>query len=170
LRARRDGAGAGAKYSPGSVTGSSPRCRTSRTSRRTGMPGFTSKRPSALTIAPGSFGRSIRARRGAIDHFRQLCRLARLRSPNTSPHKSRSISKPTRRKAWEAIESPVHRGYHLFCLLTGCRPGEGSRIKLNDIDTDARSLLSETRRLARTFIFRSHPKSPSLFRSSSKQK
>jgi integrase len=32
----------------------------------------------------------------------------------------------------------VHRGYHLFCLLSGCRPGEGSRIKLNDIDTDAR--------------------------------
>jgi integrase len=45
---------------------------------------------------------------------------------------------PAWRKAWEAIESPVHRGYHLFCLLTGCRPGEGSRIKLNDIDTDAR--------------------------------
>src|ERR1700730_19133303 len=35
-------------------------------------------------------------------------------------------------------ESPVHRGYHLFCLLTGCRPGEGSRIRLSDIDTDAR--------------------------------
>ena len=45
---------------------------------------------------------------------------------------------PAWRKAWEALESPVHRGYHLFCLLTGCRPGEGSRIKLNDIDTDAR--------------------------------
>jgi integrase len=26
----------------------------------------------------------------------------------------------------------------LFCLLTGCRPGEGSRIRLNDIDTEAR--------------------------------
>ena len=45
---------------------------------------------------------------------------------------------PAWRKAWEALESPVHRGYHLFCLLTGCRPGEGSRIRLNDIDTDAR--------------------------------
>ena len=45
---------------------------------------------------------------------------------------------PVWRKAWEALESPVHRGYHLFCLLTGCRPGEGSRIRLNDIDTDAR--------------------------------
>src|ERR1700738_3070387 len=45
---------------------------------------------------------------------------------------------PGWRKAWEALESPVHRGYHLFCLLTGCRPGEGSRIRLNDIDTDAR--------------------------------
>jgi len=45
---------------------------------------------------------------------------------------------PAWRKAWEALESPVHRGYHLFCLLTGCRPGEGSRIRLNDIDTDTR--------------------------------
>jgi integrase len=45
---------------------------------------------------------------------------------------------PAWRTSWEALESPVHRGYHLFCLLTGCRPGEGSRIKLNDIDTDAR--------------------------------
>jgi integrase len=40
--------------------------------------------------------------------------------------------------AWEALDSPVHRGYHLFCLLTGCRPGEGSRIRVNDIDTHAR--------------------------------
>jgi integrase len=45
---------------------------------------------------------------------------------------------PAWRKAWEALESPVHRGYHLFCLLTGCRPGEGSRIRLNDIDIDTR--------------------------------
>jgi integrase len=41
-------------------------------------------------------------------------------------------------KSWNALESPVQRGYHLFCLLTGCRPGEGSRIKLSDVDTDAR--------------------------------
>ena len=45
---------------------------------------------------------------------------------------------PAWRKAWEAIESPVHRGYHLFCLLTGCRPGEASRIRRADIETDSR--------------------------------
>jgi hypothetical protein len=45
---------------------------------------------------------------------------------------------PAWRKAWQAIESPVHRGYHLFCFLTGCRPGEGARIRCSDIDTDAR--------------------------------
>jgi integrase len=38
------------------------------------------------------------------------------------------------RKAWDAVPSPVHRGYHLFCLLTGCRPGEAARIKLENID------------------------------------
>jgi integrase len=45
---------------------------------------------------------------------------------------------PKWREAWDKIEKPVHRGYHLFCLLTGARPGEAAGIKLNDIDTDGR--------------------------------
>jgi hypothetical protein len=28
------------------------------------------------------------------------------------------------REAWDAIENPVHKGYHLAALLTGCRPTE----------------------------------------------
>src|SRR6266849_10030856 len=28
------------------------------------------------------------------------------------------------RKAWDKIENPVHKGYHLAALLTGCRPTE----------------------------------------------
>jgi integrase len=46
---------------------------------------------------------------------------------------------PAWRKAWDKIESDVHRGYFLFCLLTGVRPGEGARIRLQDIDTNART-------------------------------
>ena len=42
------------------------------------------------------------------------------------------------RAAWDKIENPVHRAYHLFCLLTGVRPGEGARIRLQDINPDAR--------------------------------
>jgi integrase len=42
------------------------------------------------------------------------------------------------RALWDQIENPVHRGYHLFCLLTGVRPGEGARIRLQDIDPNAR--------------------------------
>jgi hypothetical protein len=38
------------------------------------------------------------------------------------------------RTAWDDIESPVHRGYFLFCLLTGVRPGEGARIRRQNID------------------------------------
>jgi hypothetical protein len=26
------------------------------------------------------------------------------------------------RKAWDKIENPVHKGYHLAALLTGCFP------------------------------------------------
>jgi len=29
------------------------------------------------------------------------------------------------RAAWDKIENPVHRAYHLFCLLTGVRRGKG---------------------------------------------
>ena len=31
------------------------------------------------------------------------------------------------------------RGYFLFCLLTGVRPGEGARIRKQDIDRKART-------------------------------
>jgi hypothetical protein len=43
------------------------------------------------------------------------------------------------RTAWGDIASPVHRGYFLFCLLTGCRPGEAARIRRQDIDRKART-------------------------------
>ena len=43
------------------------------------------------------------------------------------------------RTAWDDIESPVQRGYFLFCLLTGVRPGEGARIRKQDIDRKARA-------------------------------
>ncbi len=36
--------------------------------------------------------------------------------------------------AWEKIENPVHRGYHLTGLLTGIRPGELANLRLGDID------------------------------------
>jgi len=43
------------------------------------------------------------------------------------------------RTAWDDIESPVQRGYFLFCILTGVRPGEGARIRKQDIDRKART-------------------------------
>jgi integrase len=45
------------------------------------------------------------------------------------------------RKAWDAIENPVHKGYHLAALLTGCRPTELAMIRETDIDLDARRLI-----------------------------
>lgn len=43
------------------------------------------------------------------------------------------------RSAWDKLDSDVHRGYFLFCLLSGVRPGEGARLRLQDIDTVART-------------------------------
>jgi integrase len=45
---------------------------------------------------------------------------------------------PAWRAKWDMIESQVERGYHLFCLLTGARPGEAARISVNDIDLKKR--------------------------------
>ena len=46
---------------------------------------------------------------------------------------------PAWRNAWDQLDSDIHRGYFLFCLLTGCRPGEAARIKLDNIDPVART-------------------------------
>jgi integrase len=43
---------------------------------------------------------------------------------------------PAWREAWQKIASPVERGYHLFCLLSGSRPGEAARMTRADIDAD----------------------------------
>lgn len=43
---------------------------------------------------------------------------------------------PAWREAWQKIASPVERGYHLFCLLSGARPGEAARLTRADIDAD----------------------------------
>jgi integrase len=45
---------------------------------------------------------------------------------------------PAWRKKWGKIESEVERGYHLFCLLSGARPGEAGRMTVNDIDLEKR--------------------------------
>jgi integrase len=44
------------------------------------------------------------------------------------------------RKSWEQIENPVHKGYHLAALLTGCRPGELALIRDGDVDRKAKTL------------------------------
>lgn len=46
----------------------------------------------------------------------------------------------TWRAAWDKIESPVRRGYHLTALLTGARPGELARARKEDWDRKAHTL------------------------------
>jgi integrase len=43
--------------------------------------------------------------------------------------------------AWKAIENPVHRAYHLTCLLTGGRPGEIARVTWHDVRPKERALI-----------------------------
>jgi len=37
-------------------------------------------------------------------------------------------------KMWQAIKSPKRRAFHLFSLLTGCRPNEAASLKWQDVD------------------------------------
>ena len=48
---------------------------------------------------------------------------------------------PKWRAAWDKIENPVHRGYHLTALLTGIRPGELANLRLSDVDLEKRMLV-----------------------------
>lgn len=48
---------------------------------------------------------------------------------------------PKWREAWEKIENPVHRGYHLTALLTGIRPGALADLRLDDLDFKKRMLV-----------------------------
>lgn len=40
--------------------------------------------------------------------------------------------------SWSKLPSDVEKGYHLFSLLTGMRPGESARLTVNDIDPEKR--------------------------------
>ena len=42
--------------------------------------------------------------------------------------------------AWDAIESDIHKGYHLAGLLSGCRPGELAALRASDVDREAKVL------------------------------
>jgi integrase len=46
---------------------------------------------------------------------------------------------PKWKEAWDKIESPIRRAYHMFCLLTGCRPGEASRLRWIDVHDNEQS-------------------------------
>jgi integrase len=45
------------------------------------------------------------------------------------------------RAAWDKLENPVHKSYHLTALLCGARPGELAILKHSDIDVGNRMLI-----------------------------
>ena len=86
--------------------------------------------------------------------YREEARLDRTLNPAASPTSGIRLGKikvskavldfpdfSSWRKAWDKIENPVHKGYHLAALLTGCRPTELAMIRESDIDLDARRMI-----------------------------
>jgi integrase len=86
--------------------------------------------------------------------YREEARLDRTLNPAASPTSGIRLGKikvskavldfpdfSAWRKAWDKIENPVHKGYHLAALLTGCRPTELAMIRESDIDLAARRMI-----------------------------
>jgi len=86
--------------------------------------------------------------------YREEARLDRTLNPAASPTSGIRLGKikvskavldfpdfSVWRKAWDKIENPIHKGYHLAALLTGCRPTELAMIRESDIDLDARRMI-----------------------------
>ena len=86
--------------------------------------------------------------------YREEARLDRTLNPAASPTSGIRLGKvkvskavldfpdfEAWRKAWDDLENPVHKGYHLAALLTGCRPTELAMIRESDIDLDARRMI-----------------------------
>jgi integrase len=44
-------------------------------------------------------------------------------------------------KAWDTIKSPKRRAFHLFSLLSGCRPNEAAMLKWQDVDCRRRVIV-----------------------------
>jgi integrase len=86
--------------------------------------------------------------------YREEARLDRTLNPAASPTSGIRLGKikvskavldfpdfSAWRTAWDRIENPVHKGYHLAALLTGCRPTELAMIRESDIDLAARRMI-----------------------------
>jgi integrase len=56
------------------------------------------------------------------------------------------------RKSWDAIESNIHKGYHLCGLLTGCRPGELAALRESDIDRTAKTITLRNAKAGRDIV------------------
>src|SRR5258705_4443511 len=86
--------------------------------------------------------------------YREEARLDRTLNPAASPTSGIRLGKikvskavldfpdfSVWRKACDKIENPIHKGYHLAALLTGCRATELCKIRESDSDLDAHRMI-----------------------------
>jgi len=60
---------------------------------------------------------------------------------------------PKWRKAWDKIEdAPIRKAYHLFCLLSGVRPGEGARLCWSDVRDNERTFTIPNAKAGRDIV------------------
>jgi integrase len=97
---------------------------------------------------PTTANRCVQVMRACYKHASRLNRSLPVALPTSAV--IMNVEKPSQRAlafsdfpawsaAWGKIESPIRRAYHLFCLLTGVRPGEGARLRWIDVRDNEQS-------------------------------
>jgi integrase len=59
---------------------------------------------------------------------------------------------PKWKEAWDKIEAPIRKAYHLFCLLSGCRPGELARLRWIDVHDNEQSFTIPNAKAGRDIV------------------
>jgi integrase len=72
---------------------------------------------------------------------------------------------PKWRKAWDKIEdAPIRKAYHLFCLLSGVRPGEGARLRWSNVRDNEQSFTIPTAKAGKDIVLPASPEIMAVLR------
>ena len=72
---------------------------------------------------------------------------------------------PKWRKAWDKIEdAPIRKAYHLFCLLSGVRPGEGARLRWSNVRDNEQSFTIPIAKAGKDIVLPASPEIMAVLR------
>jgi len=110
---------------------------------------------------PTTANRCVQTMRACYKHAAKLNRSLPVAFPTSAV--VMNVEKPSQRalgfedfpkwkEAWSQIANPVRRAYHLFCLLSGCRPGEAARLRWIDVHDNEQSFTIPNAKAGRDIV------------------